>query len=44
MQETTKKRAEEALKKLEEEKKAKVPKQWKRIGGRFVVPFIIEDL
>lgn len=44
LQEITKKRAEEALKKLEEEKQAKPKKQWKRTGGGFVVPFIIEDL
>jgi hypothetical protein len=43
MQEVTKKRAGEALQKLEEEKKKREPKKWKRTGGGFVVPFTIED-
>ena len=42
-QEVTKKRGLDALKKLEEEKKQKEPKKWKRIGGGFVVPFIVDD-
>jgi DNA repair exonuclease SbcCD ATPase subunit len=44
-QETTKKRAFEALQKLEEEnsKKSHQHKQWKRTGGGFVVPFILEE-
>ena len=44
-QEQTKQRALEALKLLEQEKKEKeaLKKTWKRTGGGFVVPFIIED-
>ena len=43
LQEITKKRGIEALQKLEEEKKKKEPKKWKRIGGGFIVPFILDE-
>lgn len=42
-QEVTKKRGLDALLKLEEEKKQKVQKKWKRIGGGFTVPFITDE-
>lgn len=45
-QEITKKRAQEALQQLaeEQEKKKREQKKWKRTGGGFTVPFIVEDL
>ena len=43
MQEVTKKRGIDALKTLEEEKKKKEVKKWRRTGGGFSVPFVIED-